>query len=191
MVVPDWMRLELQLNHPGITIKWLPWGERKVFVLPITGDAFYRMPAKKLNGAVMYRRYLTAGTALRWQLHPQTYFPDAECVTHARWVVFQENKETGETVKLFDVVNDDGSFHPLDMRVIEAIQRRDGKFGAHDKALADVEAIPQLAETAALANLEEVTDDLFHRIAYDVKKATTDTANVKEDPEEDQILVWN
>lgn len=185
--LPEWLRLELSVAHPGITLKWLPWGDRKVFVLPLTGDAFWRIRSPKLN-VVLYRRHITHGTALKWQLHQQTYIPDAECVTDGRWVVFQENHVTKDCVKLFDVVNDDGSYHPLDRRVLAAIQVRDGRHGAHDKAIKSVEAQPQIADKLSMARFEDATGDTFRRIHHDVKRAATDHAGVTPDPLEDGIV---
>lgn len=185
--LPEWLRLELAAAHPGITIKYLPWGDRKVFVLPLHGDAFWRIRNRKL-GVVLYRRHITHGTSLKWQLHQQTYIPDPECVTDGRWVVFQENHATKDCVKLFDVINDDGSFHPLDRRVLAAIQVRDGAHGAHDKAIESVEGQEHQADARRFKQFEESTGDMFSRIYHDVKKAATDHACVTPDPLENGVI---
>lgn len=187
--VPGWLKAELAANHPGIEIRWMPYGERKEFVLPLVGDAFHRMPARKLNNTVMYRRYITPDSPPKWRLHPLTYFPESDKVTTGRFVVFQTNAVRGEVVKLFDCVNDDGSLHPLDRRVVEAIQRRDGKFGAQEKAIADVEAAPERGGDVAGYNLTEATGDLFERIHHDVLKHASENACVPPEDDEDSLEI--
>lgn len=186
MTIPDWLKAEL-VAHPSIEVRWIDYGPRKVFVLPLVGDAFYRMPVRKLN-TILYRRYITAGSPLKWKLHPLTYIPDPECVTDGRWVVFQTEKDTGAIWKLFDVVHDDGSFHPLDRRVLEAIQRRDGVKDAHEKAIKDVEeVVPEAAEKSAYEDYENKSYDLFGQIYHDVKRVAVDHACIEPDPTEDDI----
>jgi hypothetical protein len=193
--VPQWLQLELLANHPGVEVRWMDYGPRKTFVIPVYGDAFYRLVTKKLGSeTVMYRRHITAMTDLKWKLHPLTYLPDTEHAPTGRWVVFQTNVATGELLKMFDVVLDDGSLHPLDRRVLDGILARDGKYGAHDRALADVEAAPDVAEGIAIANFEEQASDVFERIHFEVSKhPTPGAANAPVDPlfDENDISVYN
>jgi len=192
--VPQWLLDELALSHPGIEIKWTRYPDkRKTFVLPVYGDAFHRMTSWRVGGVpvVMHRRHITPTSDTKWQLHPRTYLPQSDEVPDGRFVVFQTNVKTGELIKLFDVVYDDGRPHPLDRRVLAGINVRDGKHGAHDKAIADVEAAPDVAQAEADHAFEESVGDLFLRIHHDVMKETTGGANLPHDPAENEVIIEN
>jgi hypothetical protein len=201
VTIPQWLKDELAVAHPRIEIAWMPYGDRKVFVLPVVGDAFWRLQVTKsaawktgmpfARGTVLYKRHITAGTDPKWKVYgPHVYVPDTNCVTDARWVVFQKNVRTGAVIKLFDVVEDDGSPMPLDRRVLLGIQLRDGRHGAHDRAIKDVEEAPQKAEDSKLAEVHEAGVELFRRVHHDIKKAVSDHA-VEPDPADDEVVVEN